>query len=210
MRTGDASRNSVVNDTKITSRRGRPRTFDREQALLLACDLFHARGYDALSVADLTSAMGVNPPSFYAAFGSKLELYAEALRCYRDNDGLDVGAALAPGASLADGLANLFCRAADAYAKGNGLGCMVIEGARGAADLQARGEARAILDASREAIHQSLVAMAPAHADLAADYVMVTLAGLSAGACSGLSRDRLRQLGKIAASGFAASLNNPE
>ncbi len=47
---------------------GRPRQFDAEQAIETAQRLFHARGYDAVSVADLTQAFGINPPSFYAAF----------------------------------------------------------------------------------------------------------------------------------------------
>lgn len=39
---------------------------------------------EATSIADLTEAMGIGSPSLYAAFGSKEELYAEALHYYRD------------------------------------------------------------------------------------------------------------------------------
>jgi len=45
----------------------------------MAQRLFHSRGYDAVSVADLTKEIGINPPSFYAAFGSKLGLYTQVL-----------------------------------------------------------------------------------------------------------------------------------
>lgn len=62
--------------------RGRPRAFDREAALTTAMRLFWIKGYEATSIADLTKAMGVGPTSLYAAFGSKDELYAEALRFY--------------------------------------------------------------------------------------------------------------------------------
>lgn len=62
--------------------RGRPRAFDREAALAQAMRLFWIKGYEATSIADLTNALGVGSTSLYAAFGSKDELYAEALRFY--------------------------------------------------------------------------------------------------------------------------------
>jgi AcrR family transcriptional regulator len=67
--------------------RGRPRTFDREHALAVATELFWRYGYDGTSIADLTQQMGVTPPTLYAAFGSKEQLYREALLNYiRSND----------------------------------------------------------------------------------------------------------------------------
>ena len=44
--------------------------------------LFWIKGYEATSIADLTEALGIGVKSLYAAFGSKDELYAEALRRY--------------------------------------------------------------------------------------------------------------------------------
>jgi AcrR family transcriptional regulator len=67
---------------QATRRRGRPRAFDREAALAQAMRVFWVKGYEATSIADLTEVMGVGPTSLYAAFGSKDELYAEALRLY--------------------------------------------------------------------------------------------------------------------------------
>ena len=63
--------------------RGRPRSFDRQAALAAATEVFRRKGYDAASISDLTEAMGINPPSLYAAFGDKEGLFIEAVRLYR-------------------------------------------------------------------------------------------------------------------------------
>jgi len=63
--------------------RGRPRSFDRDQALERAMHVFWRQGYEATSVNDLTRAMQINPPSLYAAFGDKERLYLEALARYQ-------------------------------------------------------------------------------------------------------------------------------
>lgn len=62
--------------------RGRQPTFDREEAVEIALDLFWRYGYEGVSVATLTQAMGIAPPSLYHAFGSKADLYREAVRRY--------------------------------------------------------------------------------------------------------------------------------
>ena len=62
--------------------RGRPRSFDRDVALERAMEVFWAKGYEAAQLTDLTQAMGVNPPSFYAAFVSKEAVFREALELY--------------------------------------------------------------------------------------------------------------------------------
>src|SRR6478752_1550942 len=70
---------------------GRPRSFDRDAALAAAVELFWRSGYEATTVAMLTSAMGVTPPSLYAAFGDKHRLFEEASTLYfqRTCEGLD-------------------------------------------------------------------------------------------------------------------------
>jgi AcrR family transcriptional regulator len=67
--------------------RGRPRSFDREQALEQAMEVFWNKGFEATSIADLTAAMGINPPSLYAAFGDKEKLFLQAVERYTSRRG---------------------------------------------------------------------------------------------------------------------------
>jgi AcrR family transcriptional regulator len=62
--------------------KGRPREFDLNQAIDQALDVFCRNGYEGASVTDLTEAMGINPPSLYAAFGNKEGLFRKALDRY--------------------------------------------------------------------------------------------------------------------------------
>ena len=63
---------------------GRPRSFDRDAALLAAVEEFWRSGYDGSSIARLTAAMGITAPSLYAAFGDKQHLFDEASALYFD------------------------------------------------------------------------------------------------------------------------------
>ncbi|MEI6002282.1 TetR/AcrR family transcriptional regulator [Paraburkholderia bengalensis] len=62
--------------------KGRPREFDRDAALHSAMLVFWRKGFLATSMNDLCEAMEIRAPSLYAAFGSKEDLYIEALRRY--------------------------------------------------------------------------------------------------------------------------------
>jgi AcrR family transcriptional regulator len=62
--------------------RGRPRSFDREAALMAAMEVFWEKGFDGASVSELCAAMDLNPPSLYSAFGDKEKLFLEAADRY--------------------------------------------------------------------------------------------------------------------------------
>ena len=70
------------------ARTGRPREFDRDQALGAATDLFWRHGFEGASLAQLREAMGgISSASFYAAFKSKEALYREVLAGYLASHG---------------------------------------------------------------------------------------------------------------------------
>ncbi|WP_299726530.1 TetR/AcrR family transcriptional regulator [uncultured Tateyamaria sp.] len=72
-----------MNDTKKV---GRPKAFDRDEALAKAVGVFWKQGYEGASMKFLTGAMGINSPSLYAEFGDKHGLYLEAIDSYASND----------------------------------------------------------------------------------------------------------------------------
>lgn len=76
------SDNIIVEQKSALRGRGRPRLFDRPEALDKAMRLFWTKGYGATSIADLTEVMSIGSKSLYAAFGSKEALYSEALDRY--------------------------------------------------------------------------------------------------------------------------------
>ena len=57
----------------------RPPEFDRSRAVNKALVLFWHKGYQASSLADLQTAMGIGRSSFYAAFTDKRSLFIECL-----------------------------------------------------------------------------------------------------------------------------------
>lgn len=54
---------------------GRPQTFNEQEVLEKATQLFWTKGYEATSTDDLLSAMGIGKSSFYHAFKGKKELF---------------------------------------------------------------------------------------------------------------------------------------
>jgi AcrR family transcriptional regulator len=107
--------------------RGRPRTFDRAAALREAMAVFWEHGYEGAAMADLTGAMGINSPSLYAAFGSKEELFREAVALYEETEGAAAMAALSNGPTARAAIAGALRANAVAYTEpGNPRGCMVV------------------------------------------------------------------------------------
>ena len=60
----------------------RPRSFDPDEALDLARDVFWEKGFQGASLDDVTAATGLAKPSLYAAFGDKNALFLKVLERY--------------------------------------------------------------------------------------------------------------------------------
>jgi TetR/AcrR family transcriptional regulator, transcriptional repressor for nem operon len=61
----------------------RHKEFNRDEVLQEAMEVFWSRGYEATSIQDLVTRMGINRQSLYDTFGDKHSLYLEALDRYR-------------------------------------------------------------------------------------------------------------------------------
>lgn len=60
----------------------RSRDFDQQEVLSKALDLFWSKGYSDTSVQDLVDHLGIGRGSLYNAYGSKHDLFLEALENY--------------------------------------------------------------------------------------------------------------------------------
>src|SRR5580704_18594067 len=110
--------------------RGRPREFDPEKALQKAMRLFWSRGYDAISMADLRAELGITQASLYAAFGSKEQLFREAVDLYRRTANSSTVRALATGRTAREAVETMLLAAVDALtAPGTPGGCLIVLGA---------------------------------------------------------------------------------
>jgi TetR/AcrR family transcriptional regulator, transcriptional repressor for nem operon len=61
----------------------RPKSFNKEEVLNSAMQLFWQKGYEATSIQDLVAHLGINKQSLYDTFGDKQSLYLMALNNYR-------------------------------------------------------------------------------------------------------------------------------
>jgi TetR/AcrR family transcriptional regulator, repressor for divergent bdcA len=194
-------------DTKNKSAgRGRPRQFDPDEAIAIAQRLFHEKGYDAVSVADLTRALGINPPSFYSAFGSKAALFARILDRYAVTGAIPLTRIFEADRPLADALKEVLLEAARHYAADATVtGCLVLEGTR-CDDPEARDLARGYHVAAQDLIRQRIADRYPQEADRLADFVCTTMAGMSASARHGQGLERLLATAQLAGTAIAAAL----
>ena len=187
---------------------GRKREFDDQVALQTAMELFWRQGYEGTSVADLTKALGINPPSLYAAFGSKRDLFEKTLDRYMCERSVQLEEAMAQPTAHEAILDLLAGRVRVFTSPGQPAGCMTVQA--GLSSGEPHHEIVTLLAAAREEIRRTVLdrfAKALADGDLPdgtdcnalARYVMAAIYGLSVEAASGAPREELMAAAALAA-----------
>lgn len=182
--------------------KGRPRSFDRNDALERAMLLFWKHGYDATSLALLTEAMGIGAPSLYAAFGDKRGLFKEALDHYMTSYGSFMRAVFDEPEPRA-AIERMLLEAAAMFTNSeHPPGCMVITAATNCAPGSAAVEKRlrSIRIGTVSALEEKIASVvAPqASARALALFFSATLQGMSAQARDGASRAELEAIARAA------------
>ena len=114
-----------MNGIKVATR-GRPRSFDTDEVLERARDVFWRQGYGGTSMDQLSAATGLHKPSLYGAFGDKKRLYLAALRNYLTEVGAQFAEALAI-PDLVESLRAITEGAIDKFTRGGeGAGCFMM------------------------------------------------------------------------------------
>lgn len=196
----------------MTTTKGRPRGFDRDEKLDLAIRLFWRQGYEGTSIRDLSGELGLAAPSLYSAFGGKRQLFAEAVEVYDRTYGGFIERALAEERRGSDAAVRMLREGPARYTRrGMPRGCLVVSGDAGAVDEQVheslgtlrQGKTDALV--ARIAEDVSLGELA-AEADAAAlgRFTMASLGGLALAARDGVGCAELRRTAEIAVQAWRA------
>ncbi|MEQ6307841.1 helix-turn-helix domain-containing protein [Delftia acidovorans] len=180
---------------------GRPREFDRDQALERAMLAFWRRGYEGTSMADLVQALGIASARIYAAFGSKQDLFREAVQRYEAGDGGFADRAMAQEPRVRDALARVLRDAVATYTDdAHPLGCMVVTAATNCAEENEavaawlaehrRQRTQSLIDRLQRALDEGEL-RAGTDVQALGDFYATQLHGISVQARDGVSRQRL-------------------
>jgi AcrR family transcriptional regulator len=188
-------------------KKGRPLSFDREQALTKAMLLFWRHGYEATSLNDLTAALEVKPSSIYSAFGDKKGLFLEAVGLYMSGP-VTANTIIDNAATARDAARELLRVAAIGYTgEQTPPGCLLASSAiscSAAAD-DVKEELAAIRRGIEARLRNKIVwsidneqLPADTQADTLAGLTMAVIQGMSTLARDGATRDKLLKLAETA------------
>jgi TetR/AcrR family transcriptional repressor of nem operon len=104
----------------------RIREFDIDQAVDRAMDLFWRQGYAETSLQDLLKELSIGSGSFYAAFGSKEQLYIHALDRYVSTQGRDLETTLDEAPEIRPAIRRVLASLIEADLADPTRGCLVV------------------------------------------------------------------------------------
>jgi AcrR family transcriptional regulator len=190
------------------SQRGRPKNFDREEALEAAMLLFWERGFEQTSVDEVAEAMGIRTSSLYSSFEDKEALFLAAVDHYRTGDGRYYDTAVNEGKTAKEGFTRLFkWAAAEMTRSGRPKGCMVTLALPTCSPRydKLQQELDRLRDLStgiwvkrlKEAVRSKEIPKST-DLELLATFFRTTLCGMSLQARTGSSEETLLAIGKLA------------
>ena len=196
---------------------GRPREFDAEMALDQAMEVFWRHGYEGATIAQLTEAMGINPPSLYACFGNKEGLLKAALDRYTKLRGVWMDEVVAAPTARDVAEQMLMGIAEKQTDPANPPGCLLVQGgiACGTGSENVPFELAARRAQNEDQLRDRFV-RAKAEGDLKdsadpaalARYVSAVSVGMGVMASSGADREALRQVADVAVQAVEAQSGN--
>ncbi|MCK1654542.1 TetR/AcrR family transcriptional regulator [Bradyrhizobium sp. 149] len=186
---------------------GRPREFNAETALDQAMEVFWRHGYEGATIAQLTEAMGINPPSLYACFGNKEGLLKAALDRYTKLRGVWMEEVVAAPTVREVAERMLLGIAEKQTDPANPPGCLLVQGgiACGTGSENVPFELAARRAENEDQLRDRFI-RAKAEGDLKesadpaalARYVSAVAVGMGVMASSGADREALRQVASMA------------
>ena len=176
---------------------GRPREFDPDLIEDVAMKLFWERGFDGVSISDVSAATGVNRRGIYAEFGSKENLFARATQRYLAGPGDYMTEALTQ--PSARDVAEAMMHGAANTVSGDIRGCLTVGRAPGLAEVRDETVRRLAdrFDAAAE--------LPGTDALLTARWVVAVCQGIAIQARSGASRDELHAVADLAMAAWPVS-----
>jgi AcrR family transcriptional regulator len=182
---------------------GRPLSFDRDAALEKAMYLFWQQGYEGTSLSELTREMGISPPSLYAAFGDKKQLFFAAIERYMNTSEASPDA-IRDAPTAREAVENVLRTAAISHTqRGCPPGCLLVSGAVNLSSAsqdvrdevaRIRGKVEKVLrDRIKRGIQDGELPAQTDAAALAAFYISITQ-GMSMQAQDGAKRERLFEI----------------
>ena len=193
---------------------GRRRAFDPEQALSRAMEVFWRRGYEGASLAELTRAMGIRPPSLYMAFGNKDGLFRRALDQYEQKRSGFMEEVLAARTAKAAAERYLFGWARLVAGGEDPAGCLLVQGGLACGEAgEGVPQELALRRAGPEAALRARFERARSEGDLPGDADPTTLArylstiayGMAVQASAGATPESLRDIAAAALRGWPGS-----